>query len=79
MTLHAAAPKTTVVIVSYHPGDWLVPCILSVKAQADEVIVVDNGSSEGVASALAATAGASVVRSPRNLGFSGGANNYRTK
>jgi GT2 family glycosyltransferase len=61
-----------VVIVSYRPGDWLAPCIASVIELADEVVVVDNGSADALASTLAVSAGASVIRSPRNLGFAGG-------
>jgi GT2 family glycosyltransferase len=67
-------PATSVVIVSYRPGDWLQPCIRSVVDQADEVIVVDNGSHGALASSLTAPTGATIVRSPRNLGFSGGVN-----
>ncbi|HWD56579.1 MAG TPA: glycosyltransferase family 2 protein [Acidimicrobiales bacterium] len=70
----AANAATSVVIVSYRPEDWLEPCIRSVIDQADEVIVVDNGSTGALASSLAAPIGATVVRSPRNLGFSGGVN-----
>ena len=41
-------------------------------AQADQVVVVDNGSAGDEASAVAAPLGAQVVRSPVNLGFAGG-------
>lgn len=65
---------SSVVIVSYRPGDWLEPCIRSVIDQTDEVIVVDNGSTNGLASAVAARSRVTVVRSHRNLGFAGGVN-----
>ncbi len=67
-------PDASVVIVSYRPGDWLAPCITSALPQADQVVVVDNGSSESEASEVAAALGAEVVRSPANVGFAGGVN-----
>ena len=68
------AGSTSVVILSYRPGEWLEPCIRSVLDQAGEVIVVDNGSDGSLASTIAAGTGAVAVRSDRNLGFSGGVN-----
>jgi GT2 family glycosyltransferase len=65
---------TSVVIVSYRPGDWLAPCVASVVAQADQVIVVDNGSAGEEASAIARQGGAETVRSAKNCGFTGGFN-----
>jgi GT2 family glycosyltransferase len=65
---------TSVVILSYRPGDWLADAVTSVIDQADEVVVVDNGSPGAAASALARGAGARVIRSERNLGFAGGVN-----
>jgi GT2 family glycosyltransferase len=65
-------PDTSVVVVSYRPGSWLAPCLSSALSQADEVVVVDNGSHGEEASAVAAPMGAHVVRSPTNLGFAGG-------
>jgi GT2 family glycosyltransferase len=66
--------STSVVIVSYRPGEWLEASIRSVVEQAGEVIVVDNGSDGQTASAIARRAGARPVRSAENLGFSGGVN-----
>ncbi len=60
------------VIVSYRPGDWLAPCIASVTEQADQVVVVDNGSDGEQVSVVAGAAGVTAVRVPRNLGFAGG-------
>jgi len=65
-------PDASVVVVSYHPGDWLAPCVSSALVQAAEVVVVDNGSPGQQAAALASSMGAHVVRSPVNLGFAGG-------
>jgi len=65
-------PDATVVVVSYRPGTWLAPCVTSALDQGAEVVVVDNGSAEQEASAVASALGARVVRSPMNLGFAGG-------
>ncbi|MGH9120978.1 MAG: glycosyltransferase family 2 protein, partial [Acidimicrobiales bacterium] len=69
-----SSPRTSVVVLSYRPGNWLEACLASVVDQADEVIVVDNGSEGSAASAIAKEAGAVVVRSGSNLGFAGGVN-----
>jgi glycosyltransferase involved in cell wall biosynthesis len=66
--------SSSVVIVSYRPGDWLEACIASVIDQADQVIVVDNGSAGETASGLAKKFGADVVRARSNRGFAGGFN-----
>jgi N-acetylglucosaminyl-diphospho-decaprenol L-rhamnosyltransferase len=63
---------TSVVIVSFRPGDWLEPCVASVIDQADQVIVVDNGSEGASASAIGGRCGAETVRSKFNRGFTGG-------
>jgi GT2 family glycosyltransferase len=65
---------SSVVILSYRPGEWLAEAVRSVVDQADEVVVVDNGSRSAEASLIARRAGARVVRSERNLGFAGGVN-----
>lgn len=65
---------SSVVIVSHRPGDWLAASVGSAVAQADEVVVVDNGSPGGAAGEIAGRAGAAVIRTGRNLGFTGGAN-----
>ncbi len=72
MTPPSAAATSTVVVVSYRPGDWLGPCLASVTAQADQVVLVDNGSSGEAASEVGRSHGVEVVRSQRNLGFAGG-------
>jgi GT2 family glycosyltransferase len=65
-------PGSSVVVVSYRPGTWLAPCISSALEEADEVVVVDNGSPDHEATAVATPLGARVVRSSANLGFAGG-------
>ena len=64
--------SSTVVIVSYRPGDWLTEAVASVAGQATQVVVVDNASPDGQASAIARRAGAEVVESRINRGFAGG-------
>ena len=69
-----AAPTATVIVVSHKDHPWLEPCLTSVLAQADEVIVVDNASPGGVASQTARRLGATPVHLPHNAGFAGGVN-----
>ena len=66
--------KTSVVIVSHRPGDWLEPCVASALAQSDEVIVVDNASDGRAATGTAESLGARAITSSVNLGFAGGVN-----
>ena len=61
--------KSSVVVVSYRPGEWLSPCLASLSGQADEVVLVDNGSSASVASEIGRNAGATVLRFETNTGF----------
>ena len=61
--------NATVIVLSYRPGDWLSASLASAAAQADEVILVDNGSEGALASELGRAAGVRVVRSRVNLGF----------
>ncbi|MDA8047323.1 MAG: glycosyltransferase family 2 protein [Actinomycetota bacterium] len=66
------AVASTVVVVSYRPGDWLRRCLDSVIPHAGEVIVVDNCSADALATTIARQAGARPLRTRRNLGFAGG-------
>jgi len=65
---------SSVIVLSYRPGRWLEPCLASVLIQADEVLLVDNGSPNGEALSIGRRAGATVIRSATNLGFTGGVN-----
>jgi N-acetylglucosaminyl-diphospho-decaprenol L-rhamnosyltransferase len=65
---------SSVVVVSHRPGSWLAPCLAAALPQAAQVVVVDNGSQGCEASDIARAAGATVVRSERNLGFAAGIN-----
>ena len=64
----------SVIVVCHRAGDWLGRCLESVVEQADEVIVVDNGSEAEEATRLAKSFGAVAVRSRNNLGFAAGVN-----
>src|SRR4051812_22167432 len=66
--------KRTVVVVSYRPTHWLHRCLASVADQADQVVLVDNGSEGGQASEIGHQFGATVVVLPRNAGVAGGIN-----
>lgn len=62
------------IVLSHKPGEWLEPCLESVLDQADEVILVDNGSAQRTASRVGEARGAHVIRSERNLGYAAGVN-----
>lgn len=66
--------RASVVVVCLQPGDWLEEALTSVADQADQVVLVDNGSVDGTASVIGRRAGVTVVRSPSNLGFAAGVN-----
>lgn len=62
-----------VVIPNWNGARWIDACLESVLAQdraPDEVVVVDNGSTDGSDAAAEAHAGVRVVRLGRNTGFS---------
>ncbi|MDQ2726610.1 MAG: glycosyltransferase family 2 protein [Actinomycetota bacterium] len=69
-----AALRSTVIVVSYQPGRWLEPCLASVRSQADQVLLVDNGSESATVSRVGEATGVTVVRNNANLGFTGGVN-----
>jgi GT2 family glycosyltransferase len=64
--------SSSVVIVTYRPTAWLDRCIESVAGQADEVVVVDNGSDDHVGTEMARRHRARIVRMRHNKGFAGG-------
>jgi GT2 family glycosyltransferase len=70
----SSKPKSSVVVVSHRPAPMLTACLESVIGQADEVLVVDNGSPNDQASQIARRVGARSLRIRRNIGFAGGAN-----
>jgi N-acetylglucosaminyl-diphospho-decaprenol L-rhamnosyltransferase len=73
MTEPRAAPDVSVLIVSYNTCDMTVAAIASVMAQtqarAFEIIVVDNASTDGSATALAVIPGIRFAALPQNVGF----------
>ncbi|WP_187829995.1 glycosyltransferase family 2 protein [Siccirubricoccus phaeus] len=74
----AAVPRVTVVIPNWNGAHLLPTCLESLRCQAFrdfEVVVVENGSSDGSAALLARDyPEVRVVALPRNLGFAGGVN-----
>jgi len=65
---------TSVIVVSYRVHGWLERCLESVADQADEVLLVDNGSPGGAVGAIGRRCGAAVETLDRNRGFAGGVN-----
>jgi GT2 family glycosyltransferase len=68
----------TVVVVTWNGAHLLGDCLRALDAQTlgsdrFDVVVVDNGSTDGTADVLAEFPGIEVVHSDRNLGFAGGA------
>src|SRR5262245_8849194 len=72
-----AAPRVSVVTVTYHAAAFLAPFFAPLAAfrPEPELIVVDNASADGSADLVArALPQTLLVRSPRNLGFAAGSN-----
>lgn len=61
-------PKITAVIPALNERDTIAAVIESVRARVDEVILVDDGSTDGTG-AIARERGAVVVSHPKNLGY----------
>jgi len=74
------APRVRVVVVNYNGGDLTISCIQGLQrtdwpAEALEIVLVDNGSIDGVAARVRAElAGVRVIDAGANLGFGGGCN-----
>lgn len=74
-----ASPPASVIIVNYNGRDLLARCLPEVLAQAEvlaaEVIVVDNGSTDGSAELIACDfPQVRCIRTSQNLGFAEGCN-----
>ena len=71
-------PRLSVIVVAYNSLDHLretLPPVMGELALADELIVVDNGSADGLADALPRLfPAARLVVAPGNLGFAAGVN-----
>jgi GT2 family glycosyltransferase len=73
-------PRATIALLNWNGGDFVVPCVTSLLSQTErsiEIVVVDNGSTDGSCQAIAAVLKGSsvkheVVRLGENLGICGG-------
>lgn len=74
----SASDAVSLVIVNYNAGDLLEDCVSSTANQVDEVIVVDNASSDDSLAQLAAAFPGDrrlkIVRNRENLGFAAACN-----
>jgi len=73
----AAAPTVSAVVLAYRDEPWLEDCVqalLNSEGVDVEVVLVDNGCTDGAVDRLEPTPGVVVVRPGRNLGFAGGCN-----
>ena len=59
----------SIVVVCHSEQPWLGRCLASALEDADEVVLVDNGSPGEVASATGRRLGTVVLRLPANVGF----------
>ncbi|MCY7301553.1 MAG: glycosyltransferase family 2 protein [Thermoleophilia bacterium] len=73
-----ASPRVTAIVLSWNGCDRTLACLRSLEAVTYApftVLVVDNGSSDGSADAVAqGHLGVTLVRLPENVGFAGGMN-----
>ena len=71
-------PDLSIVILSWNTQDLTLACLRSLQRDRTsltrEIIVVDNGSSDGSADAIAAIPGVELLRNAENRGYSGGNN-----
>lgn len=71
-------PDIGVVVVNWNTGGELASCIGHLKShgggRVEEIVVVDNDSSDDSLSRLGTPAGITVIQAGRNLGFAAGAN-----
>lgn len=75
MSAEQSSPLVSVVIVNWNGLDDTKECLKYIKDQTYknfEIIVVDNGSSDGSAEYLKNLKDIKLVQNPRNLGFTGG-------
>ncbi|MDP9072304.1 MAG: glycosyltransferase family 2 protein, partial [Actinomycetota bacterium] len=69
--------RVTAVVLAYLAEPWLERSVASVLASEEvraDVVLVDNGCTDGAVERLDGTAGVTVVRPGTNLGFAGGCN-----
>lgn len=73
----AAPPKASILIVAWNSGDDLARCMAALEVQSlrdFEVILLDNGSTDGAVEQLVQRPWLTCLRSDRNLGFAAGNN-----
>ena len=76
----AVVPSLSAVVLAYREEPWLEKCVhalLRSNGVDVNVILVDNGCTDGGVARLAGTPGVELVSPGRNLGFSGGCNGAR--
>jgi len=72
-----ARPRVSAVVLAFRPEPWLersVRALLASEGADVDVVLVDNGGTEGGVDRLRGVAGVTVVGDGVNLGFSGGCN-----
>lgn len=78
MTIGASPrPRVSAVVLAYLAEPWLEPCVhalLGARGVEIEVVLVDNGCTDGAVDRLRNVSGVHVVGQGDNLGFSGGCN-----
>jgi len=75
--MNAAEPSVSAVVLAYGAEPWLEKSVYSLLGStgvAVEVVLVDNGCTDGAVGRLADTPGVAVAGDGVNLGFSGGCN-----
>lgn len=66
---------TSAIVLAFGDEPWLSDCLAAVDAQADEIVIVDNGSAHpGLLADWEGRPGVVVVRPGMNLGYAGGCN-----
>lgn len=75
---HETDNSLSVIVVNYNAGPLIVECIKSVLEQCDEVIVVDNASTDSslvlLENAFSEKSPLRIIRNQKNLGFSAACN-----
>jgi GT2 family glycosyltransferase len=72
-----AAPAVSAVVLAFRDEPWLERCVHALLDSTGvdvDVVLVDNGCTDGAVERLAPTPGVAVVRPGENLGFAGGCN-----
>lgn len=77
-TINSELAAVSIVILNYNAGDLLVVSVSTALAQARQVVVIDNASTDSslelLESSCAGEPGLRIVRNEKNLGFAAGCN-----